>query len=183
MSRSDSYDSLPPLPDFKGIDYDKLNRPSAKYTSGPDFIPYDKRGRDLYGRLCYNTGVLWVSGFMGGGMYGFVEGWRNAASSNTKVRFNSVMNAVSKRGSYYGSNLGVIAFVHTASIGVSDALQLERYANTPVVNISVCLYTIQSLCHGIYWICMYRLIRLRQFLPDLSQVLCIHQPEDPELQH
>jgi hypothetical protein len=46
----------------------------------------------------FNTGILWLGGFLGGGAYGFVEGWRNASSPNYKIKMNSIMNASSKRG-------------------------------------------------------------------------------------
>lgn len=103
--------ALPPLPDYRGIDVNQVNplygKPSQR-AKGPEFIPYNKRGRDFYGRLSFNMGVLWLGGFTAGGAYGFVEGWRNAASPTYKIRFNSVMNAVSKRGASLGSSLGVV---------------------------------------------------------------------------
>ena len=43
-----------------------------------------------------------------GGIYGVIEGWKSAANSNYKVRFNSIMNSFSKRGSALGNSLGVI---------------------------------------------------------------------------
>lgn len=60
------------------------------------------------GRLFFNTGVCWLGGFLGGGGFGFVEGWRGAANPNMKIRFNSVMNAMSRRGSIAGNSLGII---------------------------------------------------------------------------
>lgn len=97
------FGDLPPLPDFS-----KMNNLYGKKPSQPEYIPYNKRGRDFYGRLSFNMGVLWLGGFTGGGLYGFVEGWRNAASPSYKIRFNSVMNAVSKRGALLGSSLGIV---------------------------------------------------------------------------
>lgn len=58
--------------------------------------------------MTFNTGVLWLGGFIGGSSYGFVDGWRSAASPSYKIRFNSVMNAVSKYGSKVGNGLGII---------------------------------------------------------------------------
>lgn len=104
-SEDKKYGALPPLPDYRGVDINKLYRQPAQ---GPEFIPYNKRGRDFYGRLSFNMGVFWLGGFTGGGLYGFVEGWRNAASPSYKIRFNSVMNAVSRRGALLGSSLGVL---------------------------------------------------------------------------
>ncbi len=105
MSEAQRFDQLPPLPDLRGIDLNKIGK---SRNSGPEYIPYNKRGRDFYGRLTFNTGVYWLGGFTAGGTYGFMEGWRSAASPNLKIRFNSVMNAVSRRGALTGSALGII---------------------------------------------------------------------------
>ena len=77
-------------------------------SKGPDYIPYNARGRDITSRLFFNSGAFWLSGFTAGSLYGFQEGWRGAASPIIKIRFNSVMNAMSKRGSTLGNGLGVI---------------------------------------------------------------------------
>jgi hypothetical protein len=82
--------------------------PVKNISSGPDFISHNARGRDFTARLSFNTGLFWIGGFASGGAYGFVEGWRTAASPNYKIRFNSVMNAISRRGSVLGSSLGIL---------------------------------------------------------------------------
>jgi len=51
------------IPDVSQIDASKLSR-SSRGNRGPDFIPYNKRGRDIFGRLSFNTGVPWLGGFM-----------------------------------------------------------------------------------------------------------------------
>jgi hypothetical protein len=94
------------IPDVGGIDPRKLGYGSK--NADPDYIPYNARGRDTMGRVFFNTGVLWLGGFGGGAAYGLVEGWRGAASPNLKIRVNSVMNAMSRRGSTIGNALGVI---------------------------------------------------------------------------
>lgn len=94
------------LPDFGSIDLNKFGAPPKK--NEPEFILSNVRGRDLYGRLSFNTGVLWLGGFTAGSIYGTVEGLRNAGSTSYKVRFNSVMNGISKRGSTLGSSLGIL---------------------------------------------------------------------------
>lgn len=92
------------LPDVSKID---LNKISPK-NSEPDYIPFSKGGRDFYGQASFNTGVFWLGGYVFGGAYGFVEGWRTAANPSFKIRFNSVMNAFNKRGSRAGNALGII---------------------------------------------------------------------------
>jgi hypothetical protein len=125
-NRGSRFGELPPLPDFS-----KVNPIYGKKPSQPEYIPYNKRGRDFYGRLSFNMGLLWLGGFTGGGLYGFVEGWRNAASPSYKIRFNSVMNAVAKRGAIFGSSLGIIAFMHTGAVELADMAKLDSRTGIP----------------------------------------------------
>ena len=97
--------------DASKIDINKLGSVygiPSQGKGGPDYIAANKNGRDIYGRLCFNTGVFWLGGFTAGGSFGFVEGWRKAASPNFKIRFNSIMNAFSKRGSTLGNAAGIL---------------------------------------------------------------------------
>ncbi len=100
------------IPDIRNIDIGKIapvyGLPNPNKKSEPDYIPYNTRGRDFYGRLAFNTGALWLGGFVAGGLYGSVEGYRGATSPIFKIRLNSVMNACSKRGSKLGNALGII---------------------------------------------------------------------------
>ena len=50
------------IPDVSQIDANKLSR-STRGNQGPDFIPYNKRGRDIFGRLSLYTGAPWLGGF------------------------------------------------------------------------------------------------------------------------
>ena len=94
------------MPDFSSIDPNKLG--GGRAQSEPDYIPYNKRGRDGLPRVFFYTGVLWLGGFGAGGLYGAKEGWMGAANPSLRVRINSVMNAVSKHGGRVGNTLGVI---------------------------------------------------------------------------
>jgi hypothetical protein len=96
------FGELPPLPNFG------QNPIYGRKPSQPEYIPYNKRGRDFYGRLSFNMGLLWLGGFTSGAVRGFVDGWRNAASPAYKIRFNSVMNGMSKTGALWGSTLGIV---------------------------------------------------------------------------
>lgn len=109
------------IPDGSSVNLNKL----SKGKQGPDYIPYNKGGRDSYGRLSFNTGVFWLSGFIVGGGIGLYEGYKGASSPNYKIRFNSVMNGFSKRGSAYGNTLGIIAFLYTASGLALDMVPFE----------------------------------------------------------
>jgi hypothetical protein len=117
------------IPDVGNIDIGKLSRP-PKGGTGPDYIPYSPRGRDSFARVSFNTGIAWLSGFLGGGAYGFAEGWRNASSPNWKIKMNSILNASSKRGSNAGNALGILVFMHTASVALLDLAETEKYKST-----------------------------------------------------
>ena len=98
------------IPDVGHIDINKLTPVySSKQRNEPDFITSpNKRGRDIWGQLTFNTGVSWLGGYAIGTTIGFVEGWRTAAAPNFKVRVNSVLNAVARRGGSLGNGLGVV---------------------------------------------------------------------------
>lgn len=132
------------LPDVSKID---LNKISPK--NEPDYIPSSIGGRDFYGQASFNTGVMWLGGYVCGGAYGFVEGWRTAANPSFKIRFNSVMNAFNKRGSRAGNALGIIgmllfvyfvvlshlmclAFGHTAGVHAANYIELDRLTGLDV---------------------------------------------------
>jgi len=54
------------IPDVSNIDANKLSRSRGSSNQGPDFIPYNKRGRDIFGRLSLYTGAPWLGGFTAG---------------------------------------------------------------------------------------------------------------------
>lgn len=93
------------IPDVGNIDINKL---SKRPSQGPDYIPYNTRGRDSFGRISFNTGVFWLGGFLAGGTYGVYKGWSGVAAPSYKIRFNSIMNGFSKHGSNLGNSLGTI---------------------------------------------------------------------------
>jgi hypothetical protein len=91
------------IPDVSNIDIKKLGRGT------PDYIPTPSaRGRDIFQRLFFNTGALFLLGFGGGGAYGSIEGFRTAANPSLRIRINGIINGMSKRGSKLGNSLGII---------------------------------------------------------------------------
>jgi hypothetical protein len=124
----------PIIPDVSGIDMNKL----SKHKDEPDFVNYNAKGRDPMSRTFQITGLLWLSGFGGGGLVGAVEGFRGAANPSFKIRMNAVLNQFSKRGSKAGNALAVLACMHTAASYSIDELNLDRYTGdttytTPVL--------------------------------------------------
>eukprot|EP00164_Ancoracysta_twista_P007603 GFYU01010820.1.p1 GENE.GFYU01010820.1~~GFYU01010820.1.p1 ORF type:complete len:194 (-),score=38.13 GFYU01010820.1:88-669(-) len=77
-------------------------------------------------RMFYNIGSSYVSGALVGGTWGFVEGVNRARAQNRtsmKLRVNSVLNGMSKRGSLIGNGLGVMALMYT---GIEGTLYYVR---------------------------------------------------------
>lgn len=62
--------------------------------------------------LCYGTGVTYLAGISIGGAWGLQEGLRRSAGQAPKLRLNSVLNAVTRRGPYLGNSAGVVAITY-----------------------------------------------------------------------
>lgn len=62
--------------------------------------------------LCYGTGVTYLTALTVGGAWGLQEGLRRSATQPPKLRLNSVLNAVTRRGPFLGNSAGVIAMVY-----------------------------------------------------------------------
>lgn len=63
--------------------------------------------------LQYGTGVTYLSALTLGGAYGMVEGLRRTpASAPPKIRLNSVLNSITRRGPFLGNSAGIIAMVY-----------------------------------------------------------------------
>jgi mitochondrial import inner membrane translocase subunit TIM23 len=60
--------------------------------------------------LCYGTGITYVTALGLGGAWGLAEGLNRApASAPPKLRLNSVLNSITRRGPFLGNSAGVIA--------------------------------------------------------------------------
>ncbi|KAL2052866.1 hypothetical protein ABVK25_006806 [Lepraria finkii] len=63
--------------------------------------------------LCYGTGVTYLSALTLGGTWGMIEGLRRSpASAPPKLRLNSVLNSMTRRGPFMGNSAGIIAMVY-----------------------------------------------------------------------
>ena len=119
------------IPDGSGIDLSRVYRTPGAGGGGqqrePDYIPFNKKGRDIFSRLSQNTGLFWLGGFAAGGAWGSREGLSTVANATTRMKVNAIMNGVSRSGSKVGNALGVIACAHTLMGWVADEqLQLEE---------------------------------------------------------
>ena len=136
------------IPNVSDVDPKKLSPLyGGKGNSNPDFIPTPgRRGRDDVSRLFFNTGAFWLLGFGTGGSYGFVEGLRTAVNPSFRIKVNSVLNSLYKRGSLLGNSLGIIgkyklmlnllnskifaAFVHSSCVAFADLGDLDGITGT-----------------------------------------------------
>jgi mitochondrial import inner membrane translocase subunit TIM23 len=74
--------------------------------------------------LCYGTGVTYLTALTMGGAWGVVEGLnRSPASSPPKLRLNSVLNSMTRRGPFLGNSAGVVAMVYN---GVNSTIGYYR---------------------------------------------------------
>ena len=74
--------------------------------------------------LFYGTGVTYLSALTVGGAWGLIEGLRRSPpGAPPKLRLNSVLNGVTRRGPFLGNSAGVIAMVYN---GVNSTIGYYR---------------------------------------------------------
>lgn len=96
-----------------------LNQQTLDYLSLEDSALSDLPGsqsalpsRGWSDDLCYGTGVTYLTALTMGGAWGLQEGLRRSNGQPPKLRLNSVLNAVTRRGPFLGNSAGVIAMVY-----------------------------------------------------------------------
>ncbi|KAL2260237.1 hypothetical protein VTK26DRAFT_5836 [Humicola hyalothermophila] len=62
--------------------------------------------------LCYGTGTTYLAGLSIGGAWGLQEGLRRSVDQPPKLRLNSVLNSVTRRGPFLGNSAGVVAICY-----------------------------------------------------------------------
>lgn len=74
--------------------------------------------------LCYGAGVTYLSALTLGGTWGMIEGLRRSpTSAPPKIRLNSVLNSVTRRGPFLGNSAGIIAMVYN---GINSTIGYYR---------------------------------------------------------
>lgn len=95
-----------------------LNKDTLEYLTLEDATLAEAAGagalpsRGFTDDLCYGTGTTYLAGLGIGGAWGLQEGLRRSAGQPPKLRLNSVLNAVTRRGPFLGNSAGVIAIVY-----------------------------------------------------------------------
>eukprot|EP00943_MAST-04B_sp_MAST-4B-sp1_P001769 g1769.t1 len=120
--KNESY--VDPFAGIGNVDLSKLQgtEGNAEYLDG-----FNEKGRSIFERLSYNTGICYMSGTILGGLYGGVEGLQNAPSNKFKIRLNSFLNVCGKRGSRAGNSLATLAMMFSfLEWGVENA-EIDHY--------------------------------------------------------
>ncbi|KAI1807918.1 Tim17-domain-containing protein [Daldinia bambusicola] len=96
-----------------------LDKDSLEYLSLEDSALSDLPGaqsaipsRGFSDDLCYGTGITYLTALSIGGVWGLQEGLRRSMGQPPKLRLNSVLNAVTRRGPFLGNSAGVVAITY-----------------------------------------------------------------------
>lgn len=99
---------------LQGLDFLQVED-SAPVGSSSGFAP----SRGWSDDLCYGTGTTYLAGLTLGGAYGMVEGLRKSQGA-TKVRLNTTLNSITRRGPGVGNAVGVIAMMYNGTNSLID---------------------------------------------------------------
>ena len=94
----------------------------AKSDSGLEYLFEDDEkshiSRQSFGsRLAYGTGITYFSGLAFGGLWGLSEGFFLPGKHTTRMRWNIILNACTRRGPFLANNLGLIALFYNGLHG------------------------------------------------------------------
>lgn len=96
-----------------------LNKDALEYITLEESAVSDLPGgqsvlpsRGFTDDLCYGTGITYLSALSIGGAWGLQEGLRRSAGQAPKLRLNSTLNAITRRGPFLGNSAGVVAIVY-----------------------------------------------------------------------
>ncbi|KAK4227670.1 Tim17/Tim22/Tim23/Pmp24 family-domain-containing protein [Podospora fimiseda] len=91
------------------LDYLNLEDSALSTTPGSQSV---LPSRGFTDDLCYGTGVTYLAGLSLGGAWGLQEGLRKSADQPPKLKLNTVLNSVTRRGPFLGNSAGVVAIVY-----------------------------------------------------------------------
>lgn len=96
-----------------------LDKDALEYITLEDSVLSDLPGgqsvlpsRGFTDDLCYGTGITYLSALTIGGAWGMQEGLRRSTGQAPKLRLNSTLNAITRRGPFLGNSAGVVAIVY-----------------------------------------------------------------------
>ncbi|KAK3825363.1 MAG: Tim17/Tim22/Tim23/Pmp24 family-domain-containing protein, partial [Benniella sp.] len=113
-----------------GLNYLNLDDdPAVLSGTQAGFLP----SRSWSDDLTYGTGLTYISGLSVGGAYGFYEGLRSSPSPALKIRLNTVLNSMTRRGPFIGNSAGVLALMYN---GINGAVGRARGHHDPMNSVA-----------------------------------------------
>jgi len=108
-----------------------LNQDTLDYLTLDDSVLSDLPGsrsvlpsRGWSDDLCYGTGVTYLTALSIGGVWGLAEGLnRLPSTAPPKLRLNSALNAITRRGPFLGNSAGVVALMYN---GINSTIGYYR---------------------------------------------------------
>lgn len=83
--------------------------------------------------LCYGTGITYLTALSMGGAWGLQEGLRKSAGQPPKLRLNSVLNSITRRGPFLGNSAGVVAITYNCLNSLIGYLRGKHDAANTIV--------------------------------------------------
>ncbi|KAF9104675.1 Mitochondrial import inner membrane translocase subunit tim23 [Mortierella sp. AM989] len=112
-----------------GLDYLNLDDNGDLPSSQGNHLP----GRGWVEDLTYGTGLTYAAGLSLGGAFGFYEGARSSPSPAIKIRLNTVLNSMTRRGPFIGNSAGVMALMYS---GINSVIGKSRGNYDPLNSVA-----------------------------------------------
>ncbi|RYP50460.1 hypothetical protein DL768_004052 [Monosporascus sp. mg162] len=119
-----------------------LNKESLEYLTLEDSTLSDSPGhsaipsRGFSDDLCYGTGITYLTALSIGGAWGLQEGLRKSVGQPPKLRLNSTLNSITRRGPFLGNSAGVVAITYNCfNSGIGYLRGTHDAANTIIAGI------------------------------------------------
>ncbi|KAJ2157524.1 Mitochondrial import inner membrane translocase subunit tim23 [Coemansia sp. RSA 552] len=134
-----SSEKLNPVTSPGGVEYLNLE-------DGPVYANGVMPSRGWSDDLCYGTGTMYILGLSTGGVWGLMEGMRSQHSGSFKLRLNSVLNSMTRRGPFVGNSLGVVAMFYNSLNSIIGSYRgtRDQYNNLGAAALSGMLFKIGS---------------------------------------
>ena len=133
--KSSSFADPSQLHPLAGLDRDTLEYITLEDSALSDlpgsqsFIP----SRGFTDDICYGTGITYLTALSLGGAWGLQEGLRKSGGQPPKLRLNSVLNSVTRRGPFLGNSAGVIAICYNCFNSYIGYLRGKHDATNSIV--------------------------------------------------
>lgn len=88
---------------------------------------YVATGPSWGARLCYGSGITYLSGLAVGGTWGLVDGLRNPSGRTARLRINCILNSCTARGPFVANNTAILALLYNLIHGAVIRAREGRY--------------------------------------------------------